>query len=139
MMSFSFSTSLSSTFPSVVLTIALFFALLFTTTTTTTTTAETITVDNWYIPPYNGPKTLDAKVGDTIVFEWNTVPSTAHNVFIHPTMDCELDGAFIVGDVSPTSYTFGPTDAGTDMFFACNIGSHCNYGKYNCTNAIVKL
>ena len=60
MMSFSFSTSLSSTFPSVVLIIALFFALLF----TTTTTAETITVDNWYIPPYNGPKTLDAKVGD---------------------------------------------------------------------------
>jgi plastocyanin len=98
-----------------------------------TTTTTTITVDNWYIP-YDGPKTLTANVGDTITFGWNT----GHNVYIHPTMDCELDGVIFVGDTSPTSYTFTDADAdadadGTDMFFACDIGSglHCKNGKYS--------
>jgi plastocyanin len=93
-----------------------------------TTTTTTITVDNWYIP-YDGPKTLTANVGDTITFEWNI----GHNVYIHPTMDCELDGAISVGNISPTSYTFTDADDGTDMFFACDIGSgsHCKNGKYS--------
>jgi plastocyanin len=106
--------SLSTTFAVL---IALF-ALLTTTTiiSVSVSAAETITVDNWYIT-YRGPKKLDAKVGDTIVFEWPLNPNTGHNVFIHPTMNCLSNGAIFVGDVSPTSYTFGPTDAGTDMFF----------------------
>jgi plastocyanin len=113
------------------------FALLTTTTiiSVSVSAAETIMVDNWYIPPYRGPKTLDAKVGDTIVFEWDS----GHNVYIHPTMNCLTNGAIFVGSDSPALYTFAEADAGTDMFFACEIGdrSHCNSGKYNCTNAIV--
>jgi plastocyanin len=107
------------------------FAVLFI-TLSAAVSAATITVDNWYIP-YDGPKTVAANVGDTITFEWNI----GHNVYIHPTMDCELDGEIFVGEISPTSYTFTEADGGTDMFFACDIGSggHCKNGK--CSSRLI--
>jgi len=91
--------------------------------------AKTITIGEWYLP-YTGPETVVANVGDTITFEWDA----GHNVYIHPTMDCNLDGAIYVGDTSPTSYTFTEADGsadGTDMYFACDIGdgAHCQAGQ----------
>ncbi|MGK3762549.1 MAG: plastocyanin [Bacillariaceae sp.] len=106
------------------------FALFAIAVSTVSVSANKINVDNWFLP-YAGPKTLDAKVGETIVFEWGS----GHNVFIHPTMNCELDGAIAVGSESPALYTFTEADSGTDMFFSCDIGAgaHCQNGKYNCT------
>jgi len=91
--------------------------------------AKTITIGDWYLP-YTGPETVVANVGDTITFEWDA----GHNVYIHPTMDCNLDGVIYVGDTSPTSYTFTEADGsvdGTDIFFACDksSGGHCKAGQ----------
>merc|ERR1712166_1336632 len=74
-----------------------------------------------------GPKTVALKVGDTISFSWNI----GHNVYIHPTMNCELDGAIFVGDTSTTEYTFTDADDGKDIFFSCDIGNgaHCQNGQ----------
>ena len=78
--------------------------------------------------PYEGPKTVALKVGDTISFSWDS----GHNVYIHPTMNCGLDGAIFVGDSSTTEYTFTDADDGKDIFFSCDIGNgaHCQNGKY---------
>merc|ERR1711957_82935 len=77
--------------------------------------------------PYEGPKTVALKVGDTISFSWNI----GHNVYIHPTMNCGLDGAIFVGDTSTTEYTFTDADDGKDIFFSCDIGNgaHCQNGQ----------
>merc|ERR1712166_1040582 len=74
-----------------------------------------------------GPKTVALKVGDTISFSWNI----GHNVYIHPTMNCDLDGAIFVGDTSTTEYTFTDADDGKDIFFSCDIGNgaHCQNGQ----------
>jgi len=99
------------------------------TATSVVAAAELIEIDNWYLP-YSGPKEVEANVGDTIIFKWNT----GHNVYVHPTMDCGLDGQIFVGDRSPTEYTFTDADGsleGTNMFFACDIGNggHCRAGQ----------
>jgi len=91
--------------------------------------ANTITIDEWYLR-YVCPKTDVANVGDTITFEWDVRNNGEHNVFIHPTMNCDLDGVIFLGDTSPTSYTFTEADGsvdGTDIFFACDKfnGGHC--------------
>jgi len=107
--------------------------------------SKTIVVTDWIIP-YAGPKQLDANVGDTIEFRWGL---GFHNANIHPTMDCSQDGSIEVGtngNKSPASYTFteedatennngGPDDNGTDIYFACDVGQHCNNGQ----NLIVTL
>merc|ERR1712183_338621 len=54
--------------------------------------------------------------------------------YIHPTMDCSLDGAIYVGASSPTEYTFTETDGspeGTEIYFSCDVGNgaHCRYGQ----------
>lgn len=89
-----------------------------------------IDVLDWVIP-YSGPKTFDANVGDTIVFRWG---GGSHNVYIHPSGTCDLDGAILVGQQPDTEYTFTEADGspeGNEMFFACDIGNgaHCNAGK----------
>ena len=134
MMTFCFSTfmlSSTTTFAVVAFTIAT--TLFLSSTAVVPVSAAVLTVNNWYLP-YEGPKALTANVGDTIIFEWGE----GHNVYIHPTMNCENLDEIYVGDTSPTSYTF--TDAwvdvdvnGTEMFFACDIGSgsHCKAGKYD--------
>ena len=98
----------------------------------TITTGEIIDVFRWVVP-YGGPKKFVANVGDTIVFRWQ---QGGHNVYIHPTMNCDLDGAILVGEQPGTEYTFTAADGspeGNDMFFACDIGrgGHCNAGEYN--------
>jgi plastocyanin len=90
--------------------------------------AETFQVTWDYIP--NTP--LDVRVGDIVAFTWL---SELHDVYIHPTLDCTETGAKAVyapatqgtQGGSPT-YTFTAEDAapgGLDMFFASDIGSHC--------------
>ena len=90
--------------------------------------AETIVISDWVLP-YNGPQTIDAKVGDTIEFNWVGF----HNANIHPTNGCSMDGSINIGNASPASYTFTEEDGspgGTEMFFACDVGQHCAAGKY---------
>jgi len=89
-----------------------------------------ITISEWILP-YPGPTAVVAYVGETIAFEWGV----GHNVLIHPTMDCSTDGAIMVGETSPTTYTFTEADGsaeGTEMFFSCDIGNgaHCKMGQF---------
>jgi len=91
------------------------------------TGGKIIDVFRWVVP-YEGPKEFAANVGDTIVFRWI---QGAHNVYIHPSMSCDMTGAIMVGQSPGTEYTFIPADGGTDMFFSCDIGmgSHCVAGQ----------
>jgi len=90
-------------------------------------TTDTVEVD-WFIPsePFD-PITVE--VGTTINFAWNGF----HNVFLHPTGTCDEAGAIEVGATArggEGSYTVVDEDAGTTLFFACDIGSHCNRNQY---------
>ena len=79
---------------------------------------------NWKFPVVT--KSLPpqvANVGDTVRFSW----IGTHNVHIHPTMDCNVDGRVFVGDQSGTNYTF--LDGGT-VLFACDFQNHCDRGLY---------
>jgi len=102
---------------------------------------ETIEIAEWYAP-YTGPKAVNANVGDTIVFNWGQ--TATHNVYIHPTGNCNIRNAEFVGALSPTAYTFTAEDTsadvevgstgygiGKEMFFACDIGNgeHCRVGQ----------
>ena len=52
-----------------------------------------------------------------------------HNVFVHPSGDCTEDGATLVGDTSPATYTVTDADvASGSITFACDVGSHCESG-----------
>ena len=54
-----------------------------------------------------------------------------HNVFIHPSGSCDKSEAKFVGEAATTSYTFLPEDGtpeGNIMFFACDVGTHCDLG-----------
>lgn len=91
---------------------------------------EIIDVFRWVVP-YSGPTEFEARVGDTMVFRW---AQGMHNVYIHPSMSCDFEGAILVGSDPGTPYTFVEADGspeGNDMFFACNIGngSHCLAGQ----------
>jgi plastocyanin len=94
---------------------------------------ETVSLE-WLIPedqlPYDP---LSVNVGDTIAF--NMGPG--HNVFIHPSLSCDPAGALFIGDEAETTYTFQPEDgspAGKPMFFACDIGPHCDLGMQIAVN-----
>jgi plastocyanin len=67
-----------------------------------------------------------AQVGDTITFTW----ASGHNVNIHPTGTCTETGAMSVGTTSPATYTFAEADVGQDLFFACDVGSHCEFEQH---------
>lgn len=99
--------------------------------------ADTIVIENWVLP-YTGPKFVNAKVGDTIEFRWPA--DDVHNVFIHPSQDCEETGSIAVDSKFSSSsnsatYTFtdqdvGPLETtGALMMFACDIGRHCENGQ----------
>ncbi|CAJ1931020.1 unnamed protein product [Cylindrotheca closterium] len=79
----------------------------------------------WRIPttPFPG---RTAKVGDTVTFNYENF----HNVYIHPTGDCDEMGSVLVGEnAGPALYTFSEEDAGQTITFACDIGSHCEAGQ----------
>jgi plastocyanin len=92
-----------------------------------------VSIDEWIIPSDGGPyPPIDVNVGDTITFLW---PGT-HTVQINPSMSCDLTDTAVIGDTSPTSYTFVDGDGspdGTTHLFVCGIGdgAHCEAGKMN--------
>jgi len=93
-------------------------------TTSPTYAVKTIDVD-WIIPyPEPSLPSDTAKVGDTVTFSW----SANHNVYSHPTNNCERDGRSLIGLESPASYTFTQDDIGV-VTFACDVGVHCQYGQ----------
>ena len=50
-------------------------------------------------------------------------------MFVHPSGDCTEDGATLVGDASPATYTVTDADvASGSVTFACDVGSHCESG-----------
>ena len=63
-------------------------------------------------------------VGDTVRFEW----LGEHNVYIHPSGTCDESRSVFVGSSSGSTYTFKSNDVG-DVFFACQVGSHCDAGQ----------
>jgi len=77
----------------------------------------------WTVQTYDD---ATAKVGDTVTFDFS---GTDHNVFIHPSGSCDETDAIEVGTSGPVSYTFVEADAGKDMFFACDVGGHCEAGQ----------
>jgi len=128
MSSSSSSLSLSNKFSSAIASVAFAVAIISTAgVVPVLVTAETIVITDWVIP-YNGPQRIDAKVGDSIEFQWVGF----HNANIHPTNDCSQDGSLNIGNASPASYTFTEDDGspvGTEMFFACDVGQHCANGE----------
>ena len=85
-------------------------------------THDTIQID-WFIPAGDSLRPRTVNVGDTIVFNW----AGFHNVYIHPTGDCNETGAILVGTETGASYTFTEANVG-DMEFVCDVGSHCEFG-----------
>lgn len=86
----------------------------------------------WLIPGDQPYEPVDMNVGDSITFTMEP----GHNVFIHPSGSCDQTDAIFVGDETVT-YTFKPEDGspnGTPMFFACDIGSHCDLGMQVAVN-----
>ncbi|KAL3912401.1 MAG: hypothetical protein SGARI_001180 [Bacillariaceae sp.] len=88
----------------------------------------------WLIPEDQLPfDPISVNVGDTLAF--NMGPG--HNVFIHPSLSCDPAGALFIGDLAETTYTFQPEDgspAGKPMFFACDVGPHCDLGMQIAVN-----
>ncbi|KAL3922111.1 MAG: hypothetical protein SGILL_002379 [Bacillariaceae sp.] len=82
----------------------------------------------WLIPdPQVAYEPINVNVGDTLTFNMGA----GHNVFIHPSQSCDQTDAIFVGDQAATSYTFKPEDGtseGNPMFFACDVGPHCDLG-----------
>merc|ERR1719162_548825 len=67
-----------------------------------------------------------AQVGDTLTFNWQG----EHNVYVHPSGDCTMDGAILIGEDSGASHTFTADQVG-EVTFACDIynGAHCGAGQ----------
>lgn len=86
-------------------------------------------VSNWVVPPKSDPyyPSMDASVGDTIIFSWPE--GTIVDVHIHPTGTCDEDGAILVGYTSGSTYTFTEEDAGKELFFGCDVGRRCEAGQ----------
>lgn len=88
-----------------------------------------ILIDDWVISADTQPfPPIEANVGDTI--KWTINPG--HDVWYHPSLTCDRTGSTFIGDSAEGgSYTFKPEDGsveGTQHFFACQVGSHCDLG-----------
>jgi hypothetical protein len=107
------------------------FALLPFAMMTRSSLGEDLTIGDWTIPSNGSPyPPVEINVGDTITFSW----TGTHNVQINPSMSCDMTDTVVVGDTSPTSYTFVDADGssdGTTHLFVCGIGNgaHCEAGK----------
>ena len=86
---------------------------------------------NWSIKKYESES---VQVGDTVTFTFNS----NHNVFIHPSGDCDETGRIdFGGSASPATYTFAEDDIG-EVVFACDVGSHCGQGQIVTFNVIAE-
>lgn len=100
------------------------FSLFLTVAASAVTVANAANIDiAWSIRAY--PDEV-AQVGDTITFTW----ASGHNVNIHPAGSCDETGAIFVGGSSPATYTFTEDDVGKDLFFACDVGEHCEFEQH---------
>ena len=105
-------------------------AILVIATSTRVVEARFIVIPLWSFP-YNGIRTADAVVGDTIVFDWPNSPP--QNVFIHPSGTCDTAGAIPVDtnsrSITQVSYEFTAANlegaASKTIFFTCDIGTQC--------------
>eukprot|EP01052_Picozoa_sp_SAG31_P038999 SAG31_NODE_5318_length_2613_cov_1.905330_4_plen_191_part_00 len=63
-------------------------------------------------------------VGDTVTFNFNS----NHNVYIHPSGNCDTTDAILLGDndAGSASYTF---DSEETVTFACEVNGHCVAGQ----------
>ena len=84
--------------------------------------SQTIRIDQWIIQEY---EPIEVNVGDVL-----EIPvGLAHDVFLHPTLDCTEDGRVLVGEPgSLARYEFTPDEAGTQLLFVCDVGGHCEAG-----------
>lgn len=80
----------------------------------------------WIDPGQGGMEPRYASVGDTFTFVFNT---GSHNVYIHPSEDCDPTGSYLVGTMGDgaTQYTFRDRDVGRRVF-ADQIGNNCSKG-----------
>ena len=91
--------------------------------------AEKITLP-WCKPPSDTlvyePRV--AKVGDTVVFDWE---GEAHNAWIYPSGECldNIGRTYLGEQPGSTSYTFLPEDIGTNKTFVCSVSNHCIKGQ----------
>lgn len=85
--------------------------------------AETTTLA-WSVQSYDAET---ANVGDKVTFDFS---GSGHNVFIHPSGDCDDTDAIEVGTSGPVTYTFTEDDAGKDLVFACEVQGHCEAGQF---------
>jgi plastocyanin len=84
--------------------------------------SQTIRIDQWIIQPY---EPIDVNVGDKLEIQ----VGGAHNVYLHPTLNCDEDGRELIGEPnSLATYEFTEADAGKQLLFVCDVGNHCEDG-----------
>jgi len=91
----------------------------------TATYAKTFELE-WFLPmsPADVFPNATASVGDRVSFTWTQ--ELDHNVYIHPSADCDQTGAILVGsNFEDTEYKFKEEDAGKVITFACDVLLHC--------------
>jgi len=110
---------------------------------------QTITIDPWKIYFNDNSPTqehlpyadMNASVGDTVEFKW---AANFHNLYIHPSGTCDMEGRILLGDKASGSgshiFTADDAAAGT-VTFACDVGfgehsgrvvgegGHCLHGQ----------
>ena len=87
-------------------------------------TAQAANIDiQWAIQSY--PSTT-AQVGDNITFTWGS----GHTVNIYPSGTCDSQGAILISETPPATYTFTAADVNKDLFFACGVSGHCDAGQH---------
>jgi plastocyanin len=77
----------------------------------------------WAIPDEDSLPPRTAMVGDTVTFDW----FGNHNVYVHPSSNCDETDSILVGLATGATYTFTEADVG-DLVFACQVSSHCIEG-----------
>jgi hypothetical protein len=88
----------------------------------TPSSGEDISVD-WFIPNSAALPSMIGAVGDTATFTWTGF----HDVYVHPSGDCDETGRILVGASTGAAYTFAGADVG-ELVFACDVSAHCEQG-----------
>jgi plastocyanin len=88
----------------------------------TPSSGEDISVD-WFIPNTAALPSMTAAVGDIATFTW----AGFHDVYVHPSGDCDETERILVGASTGATYTFTGADVG-ELVFACDVSVHCQQG-----------
>jgi len=106
-----------------------------------TDSQQTFSIDPWIIQPYAD---RNASVGDTVEFTWTP---GIHNLYVHPTGTCDMEGRILLGDEEDGfgSHIFTADDAAAGtVTFACDVGisgndkiaGHCAAGQIVTFNVV---